>query len=215
MKKIKDIISKIRNPKAMRVIIVAFVVIFIIGGFIFYEKSKDRVNIENSLIQVPVITVSPQNPGTLVGLKVYEGEKVKKGDVLAIVGTQVLNAYQDGIIVSVMQSVGSIANAQTPVVQMINPANMRVAGTIDETKGLNKIKIGQTVSFTVDALPGQTFWGYVDEVSQTAKQTQLQFSISSERPTQQFIIYARFDVFKYPQIKNGMSSKMTVYTKTP
>jgi multidrug efflux pump subunit AcrA (membrane-fusion protein) len=98
---------------------------------------------------------------------------------------------------------------------MINFADMRVAGTIDENKGLDKVKIGQTVSFTVDALPGTTFWGYVDEISPTAKQTQLQFSVSSERPTQQFLVYARFNSYAYPQIKNGMSAKMTVYTNTP
>jgi hypothetical protein len=92
---------------------------------------------------------------------------------------------------------------------------MRIAGTIDENKGLDKVKIGQVVAFTVDALPNQTFWGYVDEIGVTSKQTALQFSVSSERPTQQFLIYARFNAYKYPQIKNGMSAKMTVYTNTP
>jgi hypothetical protein len=43
----------------------------------------------------------------------------------------------------------------------------------------------------------------------------LQFSVSSERPTQQFLIYARLNAYAYPQIKNGMSAKMTVYTNTP
>jgi multidrug resistance efflux pump len=98
---------------------------------------------------------------------------------------------------------------------MINFADMRVTGTIDENKGLDSVKIGQIVSFTVDALPGEIFWGYIDEISPTAKQTQLQFSVSSERPTQQFLVYARFNAYAYPQIKNGMSAKMTVYTNTP
>jgi len=97
---------------------------------------------------------------------------------------------------------------------MLNPQEMRIAGTIDEDKGLNMIKIGQAVSFTIDALPGKTFWGYVDEVSPSAKQTQISFSISSERPTQQFVIYARFNAGSYPEIKNGMSAKMVVYTRT-
>ena len=199
----------------MRIIIIVVAAIAIIGGFVFYEKLRDRVGVENSLIQAPIINISSQTPGTLVDLRVYEGEKVKKGDILAVVGTQSLNAYQDGIIVSTTKSIGGVASAQAPVVQMINLSDMRVAGTIDENKGLNKIKIGQPVSFTVDAMPGQIFWGYVDEISPMAKQTQLQFSISSERPTQQFVIYAKFDAYKYPQIKNGMSAKMTVYTNTP
>lgn len=211
----KNFIAKIKNPKVLRALLVIFVAVALIAGFVFYQLLKDRVSIEDSLIQAPIVTISPETPGKILDLKVYEGKKVKRGDALAIVGTSSLNAYQDGLIVATDNAIGSIASAQTPVVQMINFADMRVAGTIDENKGLDKVKIGQTVSFTVDALPGMTFWGYVDEISPTAKQTQLQFSVSSERPTQQFVVYARFNAYADPQIKNGMSAKMTVYTNTP
>jgi multidrug resistance efflux pump len=211
----KKLFKKIKNPKVLRGLLIAFVAIALIFGYIFFQLLRDRVAIEDSLIQAPIITISPETPGKILDIKVYEGEKVKRGDSLAIVGTSSLNAYQDGLIISANNAIGSIASAQTPVVQMINFADMRVAGTIDENKGLDKIKVGQVVSFTVDAFPGQTFWGYVDEISPTAKQTQLQFSVSSERPTQQFIVYARFNAYVYPQIKNGMSAKMTVYTNTP
>jgi multidrug resistance efflux pump len=211
----KNFIAKIKDPKILRVLLIIFVAVALIGGYIFYQLLRDRVPIENSLVQAPIVSISPETPGKILDLKVYEGEKVKRGDALAIVGTSSLNAYQDGLVVSVNNAIGSIASAQTPVVQMINFADMRIAGTIDENKGLDKVKIGQTVSFTVDALPGMTFWGYIDEISPTAKQTQLQFSVSSERPTQQFLVYARFNAYAYPQIKNGMSAKMTVYTNTP
>lgn len=211
----KNFFAKIKNPKVLRALLIVFVAIAVIGGYYFYETLRDRVAIEDSLIQAPIITISPETPGKILNIKVYEGEKIKKGDALAIVGTSSLNAYQDGLIVSTNNAIGSIASAQTPVVQMINFADMRVAGTIDENKGLDKVKIGQIVSFTVDAIPGQIFWGYVDEISPMAKQTQLQFSVSSERPTQQFLVYTRFNAYAYPQIKNGMSAKMTVYTNTP
>lgn len=211
----KNFLTKIKDPKILRAILIAVVAILLIGGFIFYQLLRNRVSIEDSLVQAPIVMISPETPGKIVDIKVYEGERVKKGDSLAIVGTSSLNAYEDGLVISTDNAIGSIATSQTPVVQMINFSDMRIAGTIDENKGLDKVKIGQIVSFTVDALPGQTFWGYVDEISPTAKQTQLQFSVSSERPTQQFIVYARFNAYQYPQIKNGMSAKMTVYTKTP
>jgi multidrug resistance efflux pump len=211
----KNLIAKIKNPQVLRAMLVIIVAVLLIGGYIGFQLLKDRVNIEDSLVQAPIVVISPETPGKIVDIKVYEGEQVKKGDALAVVGTTSLNAFQDGLVISTNNAIGSIANSQTPVVQMINFADMRIAGTIDENKGLDKLKIGQSVSFTVDAIPGQTFWGYIDEISPTAKQTQLQFSISSERPTQQFIIYTRFNAFSYPQIKNGMSAKMTVYTNTP
>ena len=215
MKNIKNLIAKIREPKILRSVIVIIVVILILGAFIFYEKQRDRVFVENSLIDAPIILISPQTPGQINDIKVYDGQKVRKGDALAVVGTTTLNAYQDGLIVSTDRELGSIASSQVPVVEMINFSDMRVAGTIDETKGLSQVRIGQPVSFTVDALPGQTFWGYIDEISPTAKQTQLQFSVSSERPTQQFIIYAKFNAYSSPQIRNGMSAKMQIYTNTP
>ena len=211
----KNLIAKIREPKILRIIIMAIVAIALIAGFVFYEMISNRVSIEDSLIQTPIISISPDTPGKILSINVHDGEKVVKGEALAVVGTNTLTAYEDGLIVSTDNEIGSIATAQTPVVQMINLSSMRVAGTIDENKGLNQIKVGQAVSFTVDALPGKLFWGYIDEISPTAKQTALQFTVSSERPTQQFIVYANFDAYKYPQILNGMSAKMTVYTKTP
>jgi multidrug resistance efflux pump len=97
---------------------------------------------------------------------------------------------------------------------MIRPVNLRVTGTIDENKGLKDIHVGQVVSFTVDALPGNTYWGYVDEISPSAVAPAFSFSTSTERATQQFTVYAKFDSALYPAIKNGMSAKMVVYTKT-
>jgi multidrug resistance efflux pump len=153
----KNLIAKIKNPQVLRVMLVVIVAVLLIGGYIGYQLLKDRVSIEDSLVQAPIITISPQTPGTIADIKVYEGEQVKKGDALAIVGTSSLNAYQDGLIVSTDNAIGSLASSQTPVVQMINFADMRIAGTIDENKGLDKVKVGQVVSFTIDALPGQTF----------------------------------------------------------
>lgn len=215
MKKIRQILAIIKNPRFLRPILGVLFVLVILGIFIFFEKKRDRVFVDNSLIEAPVVNVTSINPGKLAEIDVYEGEKVKKGDVLAVVGTDTLRADTDGLIIMANKQIGGTMTVQNPVVQMINLSEMRVAGTIDENKGLNKIKVGQAVSFTIDALPGKTFWGYIDEVSSTAKQTQLTFSISSERPVQQFEVYTRFDTLLYPEIKNGMSAKMTVYTQQP
>jgi len=215
MKKIKKLLSKIRNPHILQPLLGVLITVLLIIGYVYMQKTRDRVNIENSLVLAPVSTILPLSPGKLAEIEVYEGENVKKGDALAVVGTDTLRADTDGLIIMANKQIGGTMTAQNPVVQMINLSDMRVVGTIDENKGLNKIKVGQIVSFTVDALPGKTFWGFVDEISPTAKQTQISFSVSSERPTQQFEVYARFNAYSYPEIKNGMSAKMTVFTNTP
>lgn len=210
----KNLFSTLKNPKILKPLLIVFTMLAVVGGYYLYQIRENRVFIDDSLIQTPIIAVAPATPGKLQAITVYENQLVKKGDPLATVGSQTLYADTGGLIIMANNQIGSLVSATTPVVQMINPTDMRVAGTIDENKGLSDIKVGQVVSFTVDALPGKTFWGYVDEISPSAKQTQVAFSISSERPTQQFVVYARFHATDYPQIKNGMSAKMTIYTKT-
>lgn len=210
----KSIFARLRQPSIFQPLLFLTVILLTIAGYYFYQSHEGRVFIDDSLIQAPIIAVAPTAPGKLQEMDVYENQMVKKGDPLAIVGSQTLYADTPGLIIMANNQIGSIVSATSPVVQMLNPVDLRVAGTIDENKGLSDIKVGQVVSFTVDALPGKTFWGYVDEISPSAKQTQVAFSISSERPTQQFVVYARFHAAAYPQIKNGMSAKMTIYTHT-
>jgi len=191
-----------------------FLLIIMMGLYIYFQKTTDRIFIDKSLIQAPVITITSSTQGKVQEIDVKEGQFVLSGDTLAVVGSETLRAQTDGLIISASDLTGSTVNQATQLIQMIRPINLRVVGTIDEDKGLNNIKVGQTVSFTIDALPGKTYWGYVDEISPSAITPAFSLSSSTERPTQQFSIYAKFDTTKYPDIKNGMSAKMIVYTKT-
>jgi multidrug resistance efflux pump len=198
----------------LRVIIGIVLIVLLVGGYLFYQTKTGRVSIVNSLIEAPTINIVSSTTGVLSSIPVHEGQRVTKGDALAVVGSNTLRADSDGLVTSISQDTGSTVGPASALMQMINPDHLRVDGTIDENKGLDQIKVGQVASFTVDAFSGKTFWGYVDEISPSAKQTQLSFSISSERPTQQFQVYVRFNAHKYPEIKNGMSAKITVYTKS-
>ena len=210
----KKIITLLKNKRFLKTAGVICALIVIFGIFIFYQKTNGRIPIDTSTIQAPVITISPTTTGKVTEIDVKEGQTVQNGDTLAVVGSETLRADTDGLIISASDLTGSTVNAQTQLIQMIRPVNMRVTGTIDENKGLNTIRVGQVVSFTVDALPGKKFWGYIDEISPSAVTPAFSFSTSSERPTQQFTVYAKFNATAYPAIKNGMSAKMVVYTKT-
>jgi len=211
----KKTISKLKDPNVLRKVIAAIVFVLVFAGMLYFKAKQDKILVEDSIISAPIINIVPSTAGKLDEVSVYENEHVRKGDPVMTVAGQTTYAATDGLVVTANNTVGGMVGPQSTVVQMINPAEIRVAGTIDENKGLNLIKVGQVVSFTVDAYPGKKYWGYVDEVSPSAKQTQSAFAISSERPTQQFVIYARFDTAQYLEIKNGMSAKMTVFTKMP
>lgn len=210
----KNILSKVRHPKIIQTLLFVGIIGATIGVVGFIAASSGRVSIDSSIVTGPITTVSPVTPGKLQEIDVYEGEKVQKGDSIGVINGQSYASDVNGVVIVANNQIGSMVNGQNPLVQIVDNSQMRIAGTIDENKGLKDIRVGQVVSFTVDALPGQTFWGYVDEVGPSAKQTQVAFSISSERPTQQFVVYARFDSASFPAIKNGMSAKMTVYTNT-
>lgn len=209
----KKVLPVLKNRNFWRISGIVCVLVLLIGGYVLYQKTTGRVMIDNSLIQAPVITISPSSQGKVLEIDVHEGQTVQNGDTLAVVGSETLRADTDGLIISAADLTGSTVSQQTQLIQMIRPVNLRVTGTIDENKGLNAIKVGQVVSFTIDALPKTRYWGYVDEISPSAKTSAFSFSTSTERATQRFTVYAQFDSAKYPDIKNGMSAKMVVYTR--
>ena len=96
---------------------------------------------------------------------------------------------------------------------MIDPQELRAIGTIKENSGLSKIKVGDPVSFTVDAFDGEKYTGIVEEISETSKDTSVVFSISDKRETKEFMVKVKYDTSLYAKFKNGMSAKMKVYNK--
>lgn len=215
MKNLRKLFANITRPKVLKALIAVVVFILAVAGYLYFQKTTARIKIDNSLIQAPVISITPQIPESIKKLYVYEGQTVSKGDNLADAGDETIHAPSDGLVIQTNNSIGSLVSSQNPIVQMVNPFDLRVEGAVDENKGLKDLKIGQVVSFTIDAFPKKTYWGYIDEISQTTKQTGISFSISSERPTRQFEVFAKFDTKKYPEIKNGMSAKMSVFTRMP
>lgn len=208
----KKIISLFKSKVFRGIFLGSPIVIGLVVAGVFYARARVRVEVPNSVISAPVINIAPSVAGRVSEMDVKEGQSVEVGDVLAVVGSETLRAETDGLIIAASDLTGSSVNSQTQLISMIRPVNLRVQGTLDETKGLNRVKVGQPVSFSVDALPGKKFWGYVDEISPSAKSSSFTFSTSTERTTQKFLIYARFDSSTV-DIKNGMSAKMTIYTQ--
>lgn len=179
---------------------------------IYFSNSQSTVYIEKSEITAPVITLTSLSPGILDRVFVKPGDVVSDNMVVAQVSGVPIKTAIGGIIVSTQDTPGQVVSAQTPIVQMIDPTELRVVGHIEEDKGLKDIKLGQRVSFTVDAFPGKNYQGIVDGISSQATQQDIVFSISDKRAENQFDISVRFDLDKYPELsKNKLSAKMWVY----
>jgi multidrug resistance efflux pump len=194
--------------------LVSFVVIFgLLGIFLFWQIEESTVFIENSNIEAPIINLAPSSAGVLNALYVKEGDTVAANSQVALVGSQIISTKDGGTVASAPVVLGSYFSAGETVVSIVNVAEMKVVGQIEENKGLNKIKRGQRATFSVDAFPGHTYEGVVDSISQTSDSTGIVFSISDKRPTEKFDVKVRFNIADYPELKSGMSAKITVYIK--
>jgi multidrug resistance efflux pump len=200
----------------MFAVIGALFVIGIIGGGVYWFVSSKTVYIDQSVVQAPLINLSPTNSGSLQAVFVNVGDMVGANQPVARVGDEVVESKTAGEIVSVDQNIGEYENAltgQAVVATMIDPTQLRVVGHLDENKGLANVKVGDSATFTVDAFGSKQYEGIVDEVAPTSEQGSVVFDISNQRPTNQFNVYIRFDPAKYPELKNGMSARVWVYTQ--
>jgi len=183
----------------------------VIGGYAYWKTNASRVYIEKGEISAPQIDLSSQNGGILETLMVKEGDTVRKNQPVAQVGDEIVRSREDGLVVKVQNEIGRNFNHGEAVVEIIKPSDLRVAGTIEENKGLKDIQVGQRVIFTVDAYGSKEYQGFIDEISPSSKDKGLAFSISDKRATSEFVIKVRFNTEIYSELKNGMSAKIWVY----
>ena len=183
----------------------------IIGAFTYWRITTARIAVEKGEIAAPIIHLSARTGGTLETLWVAEGDPVTKNQPVAQIGDEIVRSREDGLIVLVHDEIGKNFAPNEAVVDLIRPEALRVNGTVSENKGLRDIHVGQRATFTVDAFGSKTYKGIVDAVAPSAKTKGLAFSISDKRTVNDFVIKIRFDVASYPELKNGMSAKITVY----
>jgi multidrug resistance efflux pump len=193
--------------------VIAFVAV--LGGGAYWYVMSSTVYIDQSVVSATLIDLAPQNAGILNELFVKVGDTVTIDQPVARVGDEIVKAKTTGVITAVSENVGQMVSSAAGgyVAQMIDPSNLRVVGHLDENKGLSKIAVGDPATFTVDAFGSKSYQGIVDEVSETSRASDVVFSVSDERPTNEFDVKVRFDPEKYPELKNGMSAKIWVYIK--
>ena len=203
--------SKSSTKKNLLILaIMGFTAAIIVAGM-YILLAKNQIYVEKSQIVAPVINLSSQNEGKLDKLYVNPGDNVTENQIVAQIGQELVKTKDGGIIITTEDDMGKIFQPGEAVVTMIKPDDLRVVAQIEEDKGLSEIQVGQRAFFTVDAFGSKKFDGIVDEVSPTSRQGDVVFNISSQRQVNEFNIKIRFDVNKYPELKNGMSAKSWIY----
>lgn len=176
-------------------------------GYTYWQAVRNQVYVDKSEISAPAIDLSSVGGGELKGLFVKVGDSIPAGFVVAQVNNEMVRTATPGLVINVENSLGQNFPPGQPIVTIINPQDLRVVAQVEENKGLDRIKAGQLVVFTVDAFGSRKFYGTVDEVAATSEDSSVVFSISDQRQVKIFDVKIRYDEQKYPELKNGMSAK--------
>ncbi|MDD5110547.1 MAG: HlyD family efflux transporter periplasmic adaptor subunit [Patescibacteria group bacterium] len=204
-------IALLFRDRRVQVGLVIVIVIAAIAGWYWWQLTSGQVYTENAVVTAPVINLAPQGSGgPLQQVFVNEGDRIGANTVVAQVGNELVKSQVAGLVVSVQNNLGTIFNHGQTVVTMINPDELRLVGQIEEDNGLADVRVGQRAAFTVDAFGGKSYEGVVDEISQTARSGDVVFNISDKRQINSFNVYVRFDINRYPELKNGMSAKLWI-----
>jgi multidrug resistance efflux pump len=201
-----------RKPIVL-VVLGLLIIIAAISGYAYWQFTKNRVYTDKAKVSAPEIVLAPAAPGILEQIFVQDGDVVATNTVVARVGNELIKTKSAGLVVATVQDTGKIINAGENVVTIINPDELRIVAQVDENKGLDNIRVGQTVEFTADAFGSKKYMGVVDEVSSTSHAGDVVFNISDKRQVAQFDVKIRFNVQNYPELKNGMSAKVWIYGK--
>ncbi len=181
------------------------------AGFIYFNTVADKISIDKSEITADKIDLTAPTPGLLNQIFVNVGDNVPADTVVAQVGNNLIKTDVAGTIISVQRNIGALYNPGQAVVSMVQNSDLRVVGRLDEDKGLKDVRLGQTAMFKVDAFGNKKYFGIVDEISPTSRDSGIAFNISDKRETKQFDIKIRYNIADYPELKNGMSAKIWIY----
>jgi|WetSurMetagenome_2_1015567.scaffolds.fasta_scaffold11211_4 multidrug resistance efflux pump len=199
------------NQRRLLIVVASGFVLAIILGVLYYFQMQKYIYVEKCQILAPAIDLSSQNGGSLQKLFVEEGDLISQNSNIAQVGNEIITAKSSGTVTSVQKEIGKNFSPGEAVATMIRQDDLRVVARVEEDKGLDQVKLGQPVFFTVDTFGSKEYSGIVDEINKTARTSDIVFNISSQRQLQEFEVKIRFDRGKYPELLNGMSAKSWIY----
>ena len=179
------------GPKKIMLGVLAIFVLSLSGvSYYYWYAGAHYVSTEDAYIDGTVLRVGPQMAGRLVEVRVKEGDRVAAGEVLARVDDAALapggnadlllvKAPAAGEVLKVLVHAGEVVGAGQPVVMLADPENVYLTVNVEEKK-IDRVRLGQRVTFTVDGIPGRTFTGKVVQIQDAVAST---FSLLPTRTT--------------------------------
>ena len=163
----KALFSKQKGKGGM-IFAVAMGIIAIIGGGIFALNMLTRpqhINTGNARVTTNYITISSLTPGLLERFTLYEGRRVREGEILGwIQNGESLRSPANGIVVNTNATINQHILPMEALATIADTSNIHIQANIYETY-INDLKIGQPATITIDGYGNRQFGGYVRNIS--------------------------------------------------
>ncbi|NLI91201.1 MAG: HlyD family secretion protein [Peptococcaceae bacterium] len=227
------------KKRMMKLIIISFSVIGLSIFLYYWYQGARYIKTQDARIAADTVIVSPQISGKITSWNITEGEMVLAGQHLgwqdtgsissssavsvkslnqtgstAISKAEITAPISGKIIKSSVQEGQAASPGQTLAI-IANIENLYVSANIEETK-ISKVRIGETVDFTIDAFPKNTFKGKVEEIGQATISTFSIVSMQSSsgsftKVTQLIPVKIRFSNTDKLALVPGMSAEIKIH----
>jgi len=162
-----------------KIILVVLLVLFVISGgtigYYYYYQGTHYVKTEDARLAGEQYKVMAQISSKVTSFAVEEGEILAKNEAIAeqdvanidasMISKSVIRAPIDGTVIKLLNNENDFVAAGTPVALMMNMDELYISANIEETE-IQKIKVGQEVDITVDALDGAPISGKVRKIGE-------------------------------------------------
>jgi multidrug resistance efflux pump len=216
--------------KKIAIWVVAVLMVLTLAGTTYYywQKNNLYVDTEDAKVDGAIVRVSPQMVGKIMELNVDEGDLVKAGDILARqadltlppganLDLAVIKAPISGVVVKRIGNIGEVGAPGQPVLMLADLNGLYITANIEEKK-LSRVKPGQLVDFTIDAVPGVKYTGRVESIGEATLST---FSLLPAQNTggnftkvaQRIPVKIKFDNYQGRRLLPGMNAIVRIHIK--
>lgn len=162
-----------------KIILVVLLVLLVISGgaigYYYYYQGTHFVKTEDARLAGEQYKVMAQISSKITSFTVEEGEVLAQNEEIAeqdianidasMISKSIIRAPIDGTVIKLLNHENDFVAAGTPVALMMNMDELYVSANIEETT-IQKIKVGQEVDITIDALDGAPIVGKVRKIGE-------------------------------------------------
>ena len=191
--------AQVKNtPPRNRAVGISVALLVVLGGGAiigwYAYNGSHHVSTNNARVAANTANITPEIPGRVLQWNVAVGSTVKAGQVIGQIDTStvaqssaanagalsqtapltasrsLIRAPISGQVIQSNTLVGQLVNTGQNLAVIADDSSAYISANIDEAD-IGKVKLGQPVSVTLDALPGQTLTGRVQQIGQATAGT--------------------------------------------